>query len=88
MASVPEQFYKYYFTANTTPQDNYDYDAAGNLIYQGMAQVGIANNSAGWIITKYVYQLVTINSLQVYQLIHDSTLVNVTWSLRTVYNYP
>lgn len=86
--TVPEQFYKYYFSDRTTPQDNYDYDANGNMIYQGMAQVGVSPTASGWVITKYVYNLVVIGGKNVYLLVHDSTLINVTWSLRTFYTFP
>lgn len=79
--TIPEQFYHYWFTQNSTPQDNYDYDGAGNLIYQGMAQVGIDPAAQGWVITKYIYDGSN-------RMIHDSTLVNKTWSLRTTYTFP
>jgi hypothetical protein len=81
-------FYHYYFTANSTPVDNFDYDAQGNLIYQGMAQVGTDPGAQGWILTKYTYVTVVIGGTTTYLLSHDSTLVNKTWSLRATYTFP
>lgn len=86
--TIPEQFYHYWFTQNSTPQDNYDYDAAGNMIYQGMAQVGTDPGAQGWVITKYVYSTIVVGANTIYILIHDSTLTNKTWSLRSTYTFP
>jgi hypothetical protein len=88
VATVPEKFYEFYFSQNTTPVDNYDYDGNGNLIYQGMAQVGTDPGTSGWVITKYVYQTAVIGGKTVYLLVHDSTLVNKTWNLRGTYIFP
>lgn len=88
LSGVPWQYWKYQFAKASLPQGQADFDANGNLIYEGVADISIGQNDIGWVITKYVYTSATINGATIWQQTHFSTLSNVSWTLRTVYTFP
>ncbi len=61
-----------------------DYDGSGNLIYVGIANIGISTSAAAWRIKKLVYTGSNLTSVLFAQ--GSDAFVNA-WSSRTSYSY-
>lgn len=84
---LSEKSIKYYF-GHTLPTYLQDYDANGNLIYEGYSAPNTPQTSLGFVVIQHQYQQVTNNGVSVWEDIHDGTLAGISWTLRTVYTYP
>lgn len=84
---LTESSKRYYF-ANSEPTYLQDYDAHGNLIYEGWSATGTPLDKPGFVIMKHVYQTVTIGGATIYEDVYDSKISGAMWSLRTLYTYP
>jgi hypothetical protein len=77
--SITELQIKWHY-GTRIPQRKGDYDASGNLIYQGFADSGIATSQARWLIIKHAYDASN-------NWTGSQTAFNAIWDNRTTTTY-
>lgn len=78
---LPTFSLKFYFSTQI-PKETADYDANGNLLYEGMAVQGTPTSAGIWMIKKHFYQQVTIAGATIWQWIGSRTMQNQIWDNR------